>query len=79
MASPGSQFVILQGEKQWDLLPLLISQEFQSRTEEINPVEDMRVTSVTNSEVEFDILTDTSYYTKGSYVFTLATSTLAKQ
>lgn len=79
MTSPGTQFSVQQGNTQWDILPKLISKKFDTSTTEVNPVDDVKVTSVTDSKVTFDIIKDTSYYTKGSYVFTLATNTLEKQ
>lgn len=83
MASPKTQFSIIQGNKQWEILPKIISKEIdpeeEFRGEEINPVRDFKVMSITDSEVRFGILKDTEYYSKGSYTFTLSTDKITKQ
>lgn len=79
MTSPGTQFSVIQGEKQWEILSELISKEFDFSTEEVNPVDDFKVISVNDNGVKFDIIKDTSYYKKGSYIFTLSTEKITKQ
>jgi hypothetical protein len=70
MMGPGTQFIVVQNDKQWDILSELITEEFDFDTVEINPVDDFKITSITNYEVKFDIIKDTAYYKSGSYTFT---------
>lgn len=70
MMSPGTQFTVVQTDEQREILPELITEEFDFDTVEINPVDDFKITSITNYEVKFDIIKDTTYYKSGSYTFT---------
>lgn len=78
MMSPGTQFSVVQGSTQFDILSKLIKKQFDFLAEEVNPVGDFKVTSVTDSEVKFEVLQTNSYYTKGSYTFNLGTNKISQ-
>lgn len=79
MASPAQHFNVIQTGKEWEILRKLLPEEMYPVAEhieqwdEVDPVKDFEVTSVTDTKIEFDIIKETQYYKKGSYIFTLST------
>lgn len=82
MNSPKTQFSVIQENRQFEILPKIILAELeldlQFDNEEFNIIDDFIITSINDNEVKFDIIKDTSYYKKGSYVFTLSTNEITK-
>lgn len=79
MNSPKTQFSVIQGNRQFEILPKIISGESEFRDEKINPVDDFIISSINDSEVKFNIIKEAAYYKKGSYVFTFSTNEVIKE
>jgi len=79
MASSRTQFAVIKGSEQLEILPKLIEGKFDDTESDVDVVADIMVTSVTDSEVAFTILKDRSFYKKGLYIFNIDNNKLIKK
>ncbi len=79
MINPTTQFTVIQLDKRWEILPKLISRNYDYWNPwEVNPVNDFKITSVNDNEVKFDITKETSFYKRGRIFLYCLTNNLSK-
>lgn len=78
MNSPEVKFSVIQGDKQWTVLPKILIKEIETAGDEINLSDDIKILSINSRELKFDILNDTEYYKKGNYIFNLEADKVIK-
>lgn len=79
-----THFTIVQGKDEFEILPKLIPNFTWAKSrdlgsvKEIDPRINIKVNSVTYTEVKFDIMNDNQYYKKGSYTYSIAEDKLIR-
>jgi hypothetical protein len=80
MASPGSEFTVINGNSSYAILPLLLTRKIDnSSDDEPNPVKYINVTSLDNSSIKFKVTDTTKYLKAGNYEFNFTTKKLSKK